>query len=47
MTVDVDAQGHGVHIAVDQWKGGHELLGCAAEAVQARRSRRRRRDGEG
>jgi hypothetical protein len=34
MTVDVDADGHGVHIAVDQWKGGHELLGCAAQVVR-------------
>jgi hypothetical protein len=34
MTVDVDAQGRGVHIAVDQWKGGHELLGCAAQVIR-------------
>lgn len=34
MTVDVDAQGHGVHIGVDQWKGGHELLACAAQVVR-------------
>jgi len=34
MTVDVDAQGRGEHIAVDQWKGGHELLGCAAQVVR-------------
>ena len=34
MTVDIDAKGHGEHIAVDQWKGGHELLGCAAEVIR-------------
>lgn len=34
LTVDVDAAGKGVHIAVDQWKGSHELLGCAAEVVR-------------
>jgi hypothetical protein len=34
LTVDVDATGHGVHIAVDQWKGAQDLLGCAAEVVR-------------
>jgi hypothetical protein len=34
MTVDVDAKGRGIHVAVDQWKGGHELLACAAESVR-------------
>lgn len=34
MSVDIDAKGKGVHIAVDQWKGGHELLGCAAEVLR-------------
>ena len=34
MTVDVDGAGHGVHIAVDQWKGPAGLLGCAAEVVR-------------
>lgn len=34
MTADVDAKGHGVHIAVDQWKGGHELLACSAEVLR-------------
>ena len=34
MTVDLDATGHGVHIGVDQWKGEHGLLGCAAEVVR-------------
>jgi hypothetical protein len=34
MTVDIDARGRGVHVSVDQWKGGHELLGCAAEVVR-------------
>jgi len=34
MTVDLDAAGHGVHIGVDQWKGEHGLLGCAAEVVR-------------
>jgi hypothetical protein len=23
-----------VHVAVDQWKGGHELLACAAEVLR-------------
>lgn len=34
MTTDVDAKGHGVHIAVDQWKGGHEILACSAEVIR-------------
>ncbi|HEY6461588.1 MAG TPA: hypothetical protein VIY73_15580 [Polyangiaceae bacterium] len=34
MTVDVDAKGKGTHVGVDQWKGGHELLGCAAEVLR-------------
>jgi hypothetical protein len=34
MTIDVDAKGTGVHIGVDQWKGGHELLACAAEVLR-------------
>ncbi len=34
MTVDLDGAGHGVHIGVDQWKGEHGLLGCAAEVVR-------------
>jgi hypothetical protein len=34
MTIDIDSRGHGVHVAVDQWKGGHELLSCAAEVVR-------------
>jgi hypothetical protein len=34
MTIDVDSKGKGVHVAVDQWKGGHELLACAAEVVR-------------
>jgi hypothetical protein len=34
LTTDVDAKGHGVHIAVDQWKGGHELLACSAEVIR-------------
>jgi hypothetical protein len=33
-TIDVDGKGRGVHVAVDQWKGGHELLACAAEALR-------------
>jgi hypothetical protein len=34
MTIDTDERGKGVHIAVDQWKGGHELLACAAEVLR-------------
>jgi len=34
MTVDIDAAGHGVHVAVEQWKGAQGLLGCAAEVVR-------------
>jgi hypothetical protein len=34
MSVDVDAKGKGVHIAVDQWKGGHEILACSAEVLR-------------
>ncbi len=34
MSVDVDSKGKGVHIAVDQWKGGHELLACSAEVLR-------------
>lgn len=34
MTIDVDAKGKGQHVAVNQWKGGHELLACAAEVVR-------------
>jgi hypothetical protein len=34
MTVDIDGKGRGVHVGVDQWKGGHELLACAAEVVR-------------
>ena len=33
-TIDIDAKGKGVHVGVDQWKGGHELLGCAAEVLR-------------
>ena len=33
-SIDVDAKGKGVHVAVDQWKGGHELLACAAEVLR-------------
>jgi hypothetical protein len=33
--VDVAADGKGSHVAVDQWKGGKELLGCAAEVVRS------------
>jgi hypothetical protein len=32
--IDVDAQGKGVHVAVDQWKGTQGLLACAAEVVR-------------
>jgi hypothetical protein len=34
MTVDLDANGRGVHIGVDQWKGAQDLLGCAAQVVR-------------
>jgi hypothetical protein len=34
MTIDIDAKGRGTHVSVDQWKGGHELLGCAAEVMR-------------
>jgi hypothetical protein len=34
MTIDVDRAGHGVHVAVDSWTGGRELLGCAAETLR-------------
>ena len=34
MSVDIDAKGKGTHVAVNSWKGGHELLGCAAEVVR-------------
>jgi hypothetical protein len=34
LTVDIDGEGKGVHIAVDQWKGAQGLLGCAAEVVR-------------
>jgi hypothetical protein len=33
-SIDVDEKGHGVHVAVNQWKGGHELLACAAEVLR-------------
>ena len=33
-SIDVDEHGKGVHVAVDQWKGGHELLACAAEVLR-------------
>jgi hypothetical protein len=33
-SIDVDERGKGVHVAVDQWKGGHELLACAAEVLR-------------
>ncbi len=33
-SIDIDAKGKGVHVGVDQWKGGHELLGCAAEVLR-------------
>jgi hypothetical protein len=33
-TVDIDAKGKGVHVAVDQWKGTQGLLACAAEVVR-------------
>jgi len=35
MTIDIDAAGRGVHVGVDQWRGGQEILACAAEAVRA------------
>ena len=34
MSIDVDAKGRGTHVSVDQWKGGHEVLGCAAEVLR-------------
>lgn len=34
MSIDIDAKGRGLHVAVDQWKGGHEVLGCAAEVLR-------------
>jgi hypothetical protein len=34
MKVDVDAEGHGFHVAVDPWRGGHEILACAAEVLR-------------
>ena len=34
MSIDVDRKGHGYHVGVDQWKGGHEVLGCAAEVLR-------------
>jgi hypothetical protein len=34
MKVDVDAEGHGVHVAVDPWVGGHEILACAAMVLR-------------
>ena len=34
MTIDVDTKGHGMHVAVDPWKGGQELLACAAEVLR-------------
>jgi hypothetical protein len=33
-SIDIDARGKGLHVAVDQWKGGHELLACAAEVLR-------------
>ncbi|MGD0526762.1 MAG: hypothetical protein ABSE49_16570 [Polyangiaceae bacterium] len=33
-SVDIDAKGRGIHVGVDQWKGGHELLACAAEVLR-------------
>jgi hypothetical protein len=33
-SIDVDEHGKGVHVAVDQWRGGHELLACAAEVLR-------------
>jgi len=33
-SIDVDARGKGEHVSVDQWKGGHELLACAAEVLR-------------
>jgi hypothetical protein len=33
-SIDVDAKGRGVHVGVDQWKGGQELLQCAAEVLR-------------
>lgn len=33
-TIDIDAQGKGVHVSVDQWKGAQGLLACAAEVVR-------------
>jgi hypothetical protein len=34
MQIDVDAKGHGTHVSVEPWKGGHELLACAAEVLR-------------
>jgi len=34
MSIDIDRKGHGYHVGVDQWKGGHEILGCAAEVLR-------------
>jgi hypothetical protein len=34
LSIDIDAKGHGYHVGVDQWKGGHEVLGCAAEVLR-------------
>jgi hypothetical protein len=33
-SIDVDERGKGVHVAVDQWKGAHDLLACAAEVLR-------------
>jgi hypothetical protein len=34
MTIDIDGEGHGQHVAVDSWSGGQELLQCAAEVLR-------------
>lgn len=34
MTIDVDAEGQGAHVSVDQWKGSQDLLACAAQALR-------------
>ncbi|HEY8040046.1 MAG TPA: hypothetical protein VIF15_09650 [Polyangiaceae bacterium] len=34
LSIDIDSAGHGVHVAVDQWKGGQEILACAAEVLR-------------
>ena len=34
LSIDIDRNGRGYHVGVDQWKGGREVLACAAEVLR-------------